>query len=149
MSIESVEYKAAPSDSRCRYWCKVIRADEPLPLPADVERANDIPGNYRQGPEELFPGDIVLEGEENHHRKQRGWSYNVGLCVGREISWNPRGNETKPWLRERGLRDLLKGSGQIAAIVREAHALRLRAAEPSNRDVQAIVSAAIAGMPTA
>lgn len=36
----------------------------------------EYPSGYaRRGDEELLPGDFVLEGEANHHRKQRGWTY--------------------------------------------------------------------------
>ena len=128
--IESCEYTAQPADYRCRFWAKIVRVDCALPLPCNVSGANDVPGNYlpKGGSEEVFPGDFVLTGEENHHRKQRGWTYELHCYEAGELVSVPFGTagEAKPWLRQQGRKDLLTGAGQIAAMIREIHVARLR-----------------------
>lgn len=128
----SVSVYIGPRDARCRYWAKVIRAGAPLPLPSSVAGANDVLGFYsRVGDDELLPGDILIEGEENHHRKVRGWSYWVawfdpvlspetaGLCRVSPAS------TIKLALKAKGLAPvLLPGAGEVAACVRIAHAIR-------------------------
>lgn len=125
--IQSVSIKIGPRDSRCRYWAKVIRAGQPLPLPSAVDGANDIPAPYlRHGEEELFPGDVLIEGEANHHVKARGWTYWVYTCSpdGDLVSHEPS-SKVKAAMKAAGLApDLLPGSGDVAACVRIAHGIR-------------------------
>lgn len=130
--ILSATYVCAPSDHRCRYWAKVVRAGTELPLPEHVDGASDVPGPYvRRGDDvELFEGDWLLEGEEVSHRKQRGWTYHL-RALGRHAdtdelgvySWT-FGVDSKPAIRAAGAKDLLGGSGDVAAMVREIHARR-------------------------
>ena len=130
-SIESNElisesYEIEPRDSRCRYWAKKIEAKD-LPMPENVSGANDLPGSYlKNGEIEIFPGEYVFEGEANHHRNARGWTYGVVQC-GPALK---HGTETKDDIKalvKAGLleveraKKLLKGSGDIAACVRHAH----------------------------
>ena len=125
--IETVSASVSikPQDRRCRYWAKVLRAGCALPLPSAVEGANDVPGAYlRNGEEELFPGDVLIEGEANHHVKQRGWTYNVSVC-GAEGKQSYLVTD-KTALKANGLpAHLLAGSGDVAACIRLAHAYRL------------------------
>lgn len=125
----SASVRIAPCDTRCRYWAKIVRASTPLPLPAAVEGAAQVPGAYlRNGGEELFPGDVMIEGEEAHHRKARGWSYWVTWCApdGKPVRMRDPGAEVKEKLKSSGLPpDLLSGSGGVAACIRVAHAVRL------------------------
>lgn len=114
-------------DSRCRFWAKVIRAGQALPLPSAVAGASDIPGPFaQQGDEELFFGDVLIEGEENHHRHARGWTYwvtFVGLDGAVHVV-QPSG-DIKAALKKAGLdRALLAWSGDLAACMRIAHGLR-------------------------
>jgi hypothetical protein len=140
--IVSETFKIRPRDGRCRYWAKVVRAGSPLPMPGSVDGANDIPGAYlRSGSEvELFPGDLLFEGEANHHTKQRGWTYDLRTVRGK-IS--EKGNyryflgftaEIKGWVKllvregkiEKSVGvELLKGAGDCAAMVRRAHLERM------------------------
>ena len=127
--IKSASVRVVPGDSRCRYWAKIVRANAELPKPAETDGANDISGAYcKRGDEELFVGDMLIEGEENHHRNNRGWSYWVTYCdvdgVARRIK-NP-GADEKATMKAAGLpAELLAGSGGVAAAVRFAHAVRL------------------------
>jgi hypothetical protein len=124
----SVSVKIAPADRRCRYWAKVVRAATPLPAPDSVDGANGIPSPYaRLGDEELFAGDFLFEGEAEHHRKARGWDYIVSYMGpdGKLIRCRP-GSAEKAAMKANGLpANLLPGSGDIAAMVRLAHAVRL------------------------
>jgi hypothetical protein len=125
----SVSVTIAPQDSRCRYWAKIIRCDEKLPDPKSVDGASTITGNYlRQGDEELLAGDMLFEGEANHHRRDRGWSYHVQFLdsnTGELVRIRPD-STIKAALKAAGLHPLLLlGSGDLAACVRIAHAARL------------------------
>lgn len=123
----SVSIQIKKRDSRCRFWAKVIRAGQALPMPSAVSGANDIPGPFaQQGDEELFFGDVLIEGEENHHRHARGWTYWVTF-VGLDgaVHVVQPNSEIKAALKKAGLdRALLAGSGDVAACVRIAHGLR-------------------------
>lgn len=125
--IKSASVKIAPADSR-RYWAKIVKA-EALPLPSAVGGAEDVPGPYlRRGEEELVMGEFLIEGEENHHRNNRGWSYWVSYCdtdgILRRVR-NP-GADEKAKLKAAGLPvEIMKGSGGVAAAVRFAHGVAL------------------------
>lgn len=127
--IKSASVTIKPIDSRCRYWAKIIRANTSLPLPSDVDGANDITGHYlRNGEDEMFEGDILIEGEANHHRSNRGWSYWVGFCGadGKVVRIKNPGADLKAKMKAAGCPvELLAGSGQIAAAIRIAHGVRL------------------------
>ena len=125
----SISVKIAPGDKRCRFWAKLVRNGTALPLPSDVHGAADLPAVYsRLGDEELFPGDFLFTGEAMHHAKDRGWTYCVQY-VGADDKlvayWNP-GTEEKAAMKANGLpRELLAGAGEVAAICRLAHAVKL------------------------
>lgn len=124
----SASIQIKPQDRRCRYWAKVVRDGAALPTPSAVNSANDINASYsRHGDEELFEGDFLFQGEENHHRIDRGWTYWVGWvnADGAYVSIRNPGTELKAKLKARGLRrELLAGAGSLAACVRVAHAVR-------------------------
>lgn len=124
----------ALNDSRCQGWCKVVRAADPLPMPADVDGASSLPYAYvprRKGEGvEAFPGDYVLLGEANHHRRARGWSYRLFTIDDGKVIEIDHGRDFKERLRA-ALRDgldapaeLLLGTGDIAAMIRCIHARR-------------------------
>lgn len=128
MKSASVEIK--PTDHRCKYWAKIVRAGVALPLPSAVNGANDIPGAYsRKGDEEIFPGDFLIEGEENHHRHIRGWSYWISFVnpeTGEVTRVSRPSTPEKTAMKANGLPvEYLSGAGGIAACVRVAHAVRL------------------------
>lgn len=126
----SVNVPIRPQDRECRYWAKIIRANEKLPKPLEVGNSRDIPGPYlRHGEEELFDGDVLFEGEERHPTKQRGWKYTVcfiGPKSARTYIEPTPAMGLKQIMKDRGMpAELLIGSGDIAACVRFAWALRL------------------------
>ena len=128
MKSHSVEI--LPYDARCRYWAKIVRAGMPLPSPSLVSGANDIPSAYLQkGEDELLPGDVLFEGEANHHRSNRGWSYWVTYVTEAgdlvKIGHQDFG-DIKVLFKQQGMEpDYLKGAGDVAAMVRIAHGLRM------------------------
>lgn len=116
-------------DSRCRYWAKVLRAGTPLPLPAEVNGASDVPGPYAvRGIDELLPGDALLEGEANHHKRtDRGWTYwlRVACPDGRLLSLTSGFGAQRAQLKKAGMPpEMLQGSGDVAAMVRIIHGVR-------------------------
>jgi hypothetical protein len=132
-NLISASYVCKPQDHRCRYWAKVIRAEANVPMPEHVVGANDVPGNYlRTGDDvELFVGDFLLEGEAVSHKSQRGWTYEL-RAVARRMSDDKLmvctlnfGSDTKDKIRAAGDKELLKGSGDVAAMIREICARRL------------------------
>lgn len=128
-SIKSASVKIKPQDSRCRYWAKIIRSGTALPIPSAVNGANDVPVPYlRIGDEELFEGDFLIEGEAEHHRKARGWVYNMAFIDPRtgKLRYVQAISERKAAAKANGLpAELLAGSGEIAGLIRLAHAVRL------------------------
>lgn len=127
-SFESLSFTIRAYDERCNYWCKIIRAGDPLPLPSEIFGAANIPCLYCQlGEDELFVGDIAFEGEQNHHRLKWGWCYWVHF-VNRDcqlITYRSSFSEQKAAAKQLGLTsELLTGSGDLAGAVRVAHALR-------------------------
>lgn len=124
----SASVKIGPVDKRCRYWAKVIREATALPLPSTVNGAADVPGAFsRLGDDELVGNDVLIQAEERHHRKSRGWSYCITFIGndGEALTINPDA-ELKARFKAAGMDvELLKGAGDLAACIRIAHALRL------------------------
>lgn len=126
----TVSVDIRPLDSRCRYWAKIVRANVDLPIPSDVDRAVDINTPFlSRGEEELFPGDVLFEGEANHHkRNDRGWTYWVSFVDtdGTLLCFQSGFGALKATAKAQGLPPhLLAGSGDVAGATRVAHALRL------------------------
>lgn len=127
--VASVSIEVWPRDGRCKYWAKLIRDGVELPLPSNVNGARDIPGRYHScGEEELYMGDILIEGETNHHRRpDRGWTYRVHYVnsEGKLITYESGFGEQKVAAKQQGLsKELLAGAGDHAGAIRVAHALR-------------------------
>ncbi|MBV5347056.1 hypothetical protein JZU46_02405 [bacterium] len=136
--VKSVSVDVEPRDARCKYWAKKVDAETALPLPKEVDGGNDIPSKYlREGEEELEPGDILFEGEANHHRRlDRGWTYWVHYVDHQGVlhKYISGFGEQKTAAKALGLSStLLAGSGDVAGAVRVAHALRLGMILPGDR----------------
>ena len=128
--MKSHSVTIAPFDDRCRYWAKICRAEQALPHPTNALRADDLPGPYlRRGQDELMPGDVLFEGEAIHHRRtDRGWSYWLKMVLpnGELLELKSGFGAQKQQLKLQGMQpDLLMGSGDIAAMVRIAHGVRM------------------------
>lgn len=126
--VATVAVLAAPIDRACGYWAKVIRFDEPIPLPSHCSFADDIrPYPYLQRNEHvhLGVGDVLLEGESVHKSQKHGWIYWITLVVDGEALVIKPDSSIKKYLRASGLPpEIIVGSGKIAAILRVAHAHR-------------------------
>lgn len=126
--LQSQSVEIRPTDSRCKYWAKIVRANQPLPFPLDVNGANDLPVPYlRRGDEELAPGDALFEGEAVHHSKNRGWLNSLHWvdADGKLHVFRQPFSDYKAQLKAQGLAvELLKGAGDVAAMVRIVHGLR-------------------------
>lgn len=126
--IKSLSVTIKPQDNRCRYWAKIIRKNQLLPMPSTITGANDIKVEYSmRGEEELFEGDVLIEGEEMHHRRLRGWGYWLTMmgADGSLVRIRPTA-ERKAAMKANGLpSELLAGAGDIAACIRIAYAARL------------------------
>lgn len=140
MPIVSVGYTPKKADSRCRAWCQILsRAAVSNLRVAVVSGADSLGGCYETfGREiEVLAGDFIFEGEANHHTKNRGWSYSLGIVVASDL---PEGDAEIVWvtvaeaiaakehLRERAKHgafpaEALKGAGEVAALVRYAQAV--------------------------
>lgn len=76
-----------------------------------------------------MPNDVLFEGEANHHRRtDRGWTYWVTLVLpcGELMRFKSGFSAQKLLLKAQGMApELLKGSGDVAAMVRIAHGVRL------------------------
>lgn len=69
----------------------------------------------------------MIDGEAVHHTKDRGWVYYITFMSenGEKVVVKPS-SEVKSAMKSAGLPpELLPGSGDVAACVRMAHALRL------------------------
>ena len=96
--VGSISVRIRPCDERCSYWAKLVRNKASLPLPSNVNGAQDISGPYLlRGDEEMFSGDVVFEGEANHHRHKWGWTYWIRYIdeVGRLITYQSGFSEQK------------------------------------------------------
>ena len=76
----------------------------------------------------MFPGDVLFEGEANHHaRADRGWSYWLAYVTedGNFLRYRSGFGPAKAEMKAQGLApELLTGSGDVAGMVRLAHGLR-------------------------
>jgi hypothetical protein len=128
-----------PRDSRCRWWAKAILPGESIPLPSAVDGAADVPGDYLARGEEIpaVPGTIILEREERHHRKRRGWASWVwvvdadgvardafeGVAACKSVCRLAAASGDHEHQAEASR--LVGGAGDVAGMVRAAHAWRL------------------------
>lgn len=114
-----------PSEHGRRCWAKIVRSGVDLPLPSDVHDARCVPGCFlRQGEDELFGGDVLFQGEQNNDGL---WEYRATMQVsdGAAILFSCSA-DAKARLKDQGLDPALwPGSGELAGLVRIAHALRL------------------------
>ena len=137
--IPSCNFPVGARDHRCKYWCKIVRRGATLPLPSSVDGAGDIPGAYlKKGDVEVFPGDVIFEGEENHHRKQRGWTWTMYVVDELGELQTVDYSHAKDILRMWGIKDVLPGAGAPAAMVRAAWYLRLAALAEAKREAPAL-----------
>lgn len=114
-----------PSEHGRRCWAKIVRSGSALPLPSDVTGARCIPGRFLpNGEDDLFGGDVLFEGEQHEDGR---WEYRATMLTsdGAAVQFSSNA-DAKARLKQRGLSPALwAGSGELADLVRIAHALRL------------------------
>ena len=115
----TVRYTAKPSDSRCAWWS--------VQLPVDI-KLNDqrIPAPYlRKGADlELKQGDMLIDSEAMHHRKNRGYQTGLIVCVNDDVEYLLPTAQRKAFIKANGGQDLMHESGDVAGCVRMAVWLR-------------------------
>jgi hypothetical protein len=110
-------------------WAILITSSTGLPLPGVVKIPKDIPGTHLTMFQtyELNPGDYLITAKRKNSRQYWGFEYTL-----RTLPYSKNkcikvyfGIQHKNIIKATGQhRDLLPGSGSLAAIVREIHAIR-------------------------
>ena len=120
---------ASRTDRRCKWWQKTINAEIAATLdPAAIEGGNSIPGEYlRDGADlELPAWTMILDSEQVHHAKPRGYSYTLGVIMPKADgslgrTWIAgKVSAQKGAIKAAGATHLLGGSGDTAGLVRMA-----------------------------
>jgi hypothetical protein len=119
--IDLISYVAKPSDNRCQWWSAVIPDD----LSVD-QLGTKVSLTYlrRNGDYEFPVGTMLIDSEQVHHRKSRGYNVNFGLVTSTGIKWMSPTLAIKKMIKEEGHMDLMAGSGDIDACWRIALYLR-------------------------
>jgi len=115
----TVPYTAKPSDSRCSWWCVQVPEDQEL----DGTRLS-APYLKRGADLELKAGDMLIDSEANHHRKNRGYTTVLGVCDGEQMQFIKPTAEIKRYIKLHGGQDLMHETGDINAVIRMAVWLR-------------------------
>jgi hypothetical protein len=127
--MDTHSHISRPQDSRCQWWQRIATRDDVLALDlASVDGARSLPGTYcRSGQDHELPvGSVVFDGEANHHRKQRGWTFTVGIVLpggggGIDLYWLAPTAERKAAIKAApDGAAYMAGSGPHAAMVRMA-----------------------------
>lgn len=127
--MQSFSVQILPYASDSRYWALIVRDGEVMPEPCAVRYSGDIPYKYLlRGEDELLPGDALFEGELENSRFAR-WTYWLTVITENgEKLYFQSGNLSiqKQQMKDQGMPpELLRGSGDIAALVRILHGVRL------------------------
>lgn len=122
----------SPRNAGHKYIAKLIRADDPLPLPSAAAKlgmraiANRLAHN---GDEELLPGDALIEIEANSPPDEAPSGYSCHLTIidaaGKLRRFTPT-SYNKGAIKAGGIPvEYLPGAGPTAACVRIIHAQRM------------------------
>ena len=116
---QTVSYIAKPQDTRCAWWSMIIPQDQQL----DGNRLNAP--YLRAGADlELKAGDMLIDSEANHHRKNRGYTVVLGVCDGEKVIFIKPLAEIKRYIKLNGGQDLMHETGDVNACIRIAVWLR-------------------------
>ena len=115
----TVAYTAKPEDSRCSWWCVQVPEDQQL----DGHRIN-APFLKRGADLELKAGDMLIDSEVNHHRKNRGYTVVLVACDGEKIQYLQPTAQRKKYIKENGGQDLMHETGDVSGCIRMAVWLR-------------------------
>lgn len=120
--MTTITHIAKSQDSRCAWWQAII-PDSLNVINLDDEK---VKLNYlRRGADlELEPGTLLIDSEAMHHRKSRGYAVNIGMAFDDRVHWFSPTLKHKLYIKEKGKKELMKGSGDVAAVWRIALYLR-------------------------
>lgn len=118
---DTITHIAQPSDSRCQWWQGEFLNDLDV---KHLEEKSPIKMFKRGADLELTPGTMLIDSEALHHRHNRGFAVNFGLVTNDRVKWVVPNMKMKMLIKEKGHKDLMKGSGDVAACVRIALYLR-------------------------
>jgi hypothetical protein len=96
-------------------------------LPENISLDDDrIPAPYlKKGADlELEFGDMLIDSESKHHRKNRGYYVRLGVALDDKVNWIFPTLGRKTYIKTHGGKDLMNGSGDVAGVVRMAIWLR-------------------------
>ena len=120
-NIKTVTHVSNPSDKRCKWWSALIPDD--LTEESLTGRVNFE--YFKRGQDlELTKGSMIINSEELHHSKKRGFLVHLGLVGEDRIYWISPCIRKKVFIKEQGYQNLMKGSGDIAGAIRIALYLR-------------------------
>jgi hypothetical protein len=130
----SASVKIKRIDPRCKSWAKIIRSGDQIPLPKDVRGAGNIPGPYLPSGTrvELVPAEYLLTGNQLSHGGR--WIYfattidedgpiNIYMGKSKTKELIKRSVSCGLMSKEKA-KELLPGSGDVAAMIRDIHVLR-------------------------
>lgn len=123
---ESVEYTPRAYNKRSPFWAKRIRAIDPLPLPSEVNNADDLDQEYLapNTPIHLSEGDAIIRGDTSERHK---WFYKIGIVEQGSLCWYlPDSNALKKLLKGS---DLGKAPKALAKLIQFVHVKRHAAQE--------------------
>jgi hypothetical protein len=125
----TVSYIANPRDSRCLWWSVHIPRAFTLGSLDNKTSLREL-GYLKKGADiELEEGDAVLDSEENHHRKARGYTVKIGIVIAGTLRWFQPGEKTKANIKAFASPEqwstLKLGSGDVAACLRLLVACRM------------------------
>jgi hypothetical protein len=118
----TITYIAKPEDSRCSWWCVQVPEDQQL----DGTRINA--SFLKRGADlELKSGDMLIDSEANHYRKNRGYRIVLVVCGGEKVQYLRPTAHTKAFIKAHGGQDLMRESGDVNGCIRMAVWLRRQA----------------------
>jgi hypothetical protein len=115
--IITVTHIAKPIDKRCQWWQGELPKD--LDIRHLIEKA-PIKIFKRNADLELTPGTLLIDSEQVHHRKLRGYNVCLGFVNHNEIIWIAPTMARKQFIKNLGNSDLMKGSGDVVGAIRMA-----------------------------
>jgi len=116
---KTVTYIAKPSDNRCSWWCVQIPEDQEL----DGKRINAP--YLRNGEDlELRIGDMLIDSEAFHHKKQRGFDVVLKAFDSEKPQLLHATAARKAFIKAHGGQDLMRESGDVNGCIRMAVWLR-------------------------
>lgn len=113
-----ITYIARPQDYRCKWWSVI------LPQKLDPEKHIGVTYLKRGQDLELALGTMILDSESIRHRQNRGYSVTLGVVFPDGVRWIKPSLARKQYIKRNGGGDLMRGSGDIAGVVRMAMWLR-------------------------